>query len=324
MVPAGDVLQHRGRPDVGGDGAPAAGASPRTRMCSSVSSAEPEDHVYADQVIDESLRRYPLFGIAHRITTDEIVVAERRRCPRDRCSASTTRSSTPPASASRGLRPRSVAEPGPARGEPHPVRGHGEPALSGTRSRSAHHAGGRARGLRRFELHSSATAHPLPSQPRAVPAGDVGTAMTSLGGVPPCWRSCASATGGRTCGAAWSSSFSAHTWWSTLAGNASPSGTSSRKYVSMAGRRWALTSSGREDCMKVIGVGVGRTGTLSLKAALERLGFGPCFHMRNVLDHPERLPLWEAAAAGRRSTGTRFSPATSQVSTGRARRSGAS
>jgi Sulfotransferase domain len=50
--------------------------------------------------------------------------------------------------------------------------------------------------------------------------------------------------------------------------------------------------------MKVIGVGVGRTGTLSLKAALERLGFGPCFHMRNVLDHPERLPLWEAAAAG--------------------------
>ena len=50
--------------------------------------------------------------------------------------------------------------------------------------------------------------------------------------------------------------------------------------------------------MKVIGVGVGRTGTLSLKAALERLGFGPCFHMRNVLDHRERLPLWEAAADG--------------------------
>ena len=50
--------------------------------------------------------------------------------------------------------------------------------------------------------------------------------------------------------------------------------------------------------MHVIGVGVGRTGTLSLKAALDRLGFGPCFHMRNVLDYPERLPLWEAAAAG--------------------------
>ncbi len=50
--------------------------------------------------------------------------------------------------------------------------------------------------------------------------------------------------------------------------------------------------------MKVIGVGVGRTGTLSLKAALERLGLGPCFHGRHVLDHPDRLPLWQTAAAG--------------------------
>jgi hypothetical protein len=50
--------------------------------------------------------------------------------------------------------------------------------------------------------------------------------------------------------------------------------------------------------IKVLGVGVGRTGTLSLKAALERLGFGPCFHGRHVLDHPDRLPLWLAAAAG--------------------------
>jgi hypothetical protein len=50
--------------------------------------------------------------------------------------------------------------------------------------------------------------------------------------------------------------------------------------------------------MKILGVGVGRTGTLSLKAALELLGFGPCFHGRHVLDHPDRLPLWRAAAAG--------------------------
>jgi hypothetical protein len=50
--------------------------------------------------------------------------------------------------------------------------------------------------------------------------------------------------------------------------------------------------------VKVLGVGVGRTGTLSLKAALERLGFGPCFHGRHVLDHPDRLPLWQAAATG--------------------------
>jgi hypothetical protein len=50
--------------------------------------------------------------------------------------------------------------------------------------------------------------------------------------------------------------------------------------------------------VKIIGAGVGRTGTLSLKAALERLGFGPCFHGRHVLDHPDRLPMWRAAAAG--------------------------
>lgn len=50
--------------------------------------------------------------------------------------------------------------------------------------------------------------------------------------------------------------------------------------------------------MKVIGAGVGRTGTLSLKSALETLGFGPCFHGRHVLDHPDRLPLWLAAARG--------------------------
>jgi hypothetical protein len=43
--------------------------------------AEPDDHVYADQVIDESLRRYPLFGIAHRITTDEIVVGDSTSLP---------------------------------------------------------------------------------------------------------------------------------------------------------------------------------------------------------------------------------------------------
>jgi hypothetical protein len=50
--------------------------------------------------------------------------------------------------------------------------------------------------------------------------------------------------------------------------------------------------------VKVIGAGVGRTGTMSLKAALEQLGFGPCFHGRHVLDHPDRLPQWLAAAAG--------------------------
>jgi hypothetical protein len=50
--------------------------------------------------------------------------------------------------------------------------------------------------------------------------------------------------------------------------------------------------------LEVIGVGFGRTGTTSLKAALERLGHGPCYHMTEVFRHPQHIPLWERAAAG--------------------------
>ena len=48
----------------------------------------------------------------------------------------------------------------------------------------------------------------------------------------------------------------------------------------------------------MIGAGFGRTGTLSLKAALERIGFGPCYHMVEFLKHPEHGPLWVAALGG--------------------------
>jgi hypothetical protein len=53
-----------------------------------------------------------------------------------------------------------------------------------------------------------------------------------------------------------------------------------------------------EKFMKVIGAGFGRTGTMSLKVALEELGFGPCYHMIEVFEHPEHVPLWEAATRG--------------------------
>jgi hypothetical protein len=49
----------------------------------------------------------------------------------------------------------------------------------------------------------------------------------------------------------------------------------------------------------VIGPGFGRTGTMSLKYALERLGFGPCHHMEEVFAHPEQVPHWQAVVAGR-------------------------
>ncbi len=48
--------------------------------------------------------------------------------------------------------------------------------------------------------------------------------------------------------------------------------------------------------IEVIGAGFGRTGTLSLKLALERLGLGPCYHMVEVFERPEDIPLWEEAA----------------------------
>ncbi len=51
--------------------------------------------------------------------------------------------------------------------------------------------------------------------------------------------------------------------------------------------------------IKVFSAGFGRTGTLSLKLALEELGFGPCHHMKEVLENgPVQVPLWHAAADG--------------------------
>lgn len=47
--------------------------------------------------------------------------------------------------------------------------------------------------------------------------------------------------------------------------------------------------------LRVVGAGVGRTGTHSLKIALERLLGGPCYHMVELFAHPEHVPLWQAA-----------------------------
>jgi hypothetical protein len=46
----------------------------------------------------------------------------------------------------------------------------------------------------------------------------------------------------------------------------------------------------------VIGAGFGRTGTLSLKDALERLGFGPTYHMREVMQRPTHIARWHEYA----------------------------
>lgn len=51
--------------------------------------------------------------------------------------------------------------------------------------------------------------------------------------------------------------------------------------------------------LRVIGAGFGRTGTMSLKVALERLLGGPCYHMYEVFTHPDHVPVWHDAYRGR-------------------------
>lgn len=51
--------------------------------------------------------------------------------------------------------------------------------------------------------------------------------------------------------------------------------------------------------LKVIGAGIGRTGTESLKTALEHLGFGKCYHMFELFRNPHHLPYWEELLEGR-------------------------
>jgi hypothetical protein len=50
--------------------------------------------------------------------------------------------------------------------------------------------------------------------------------------------------------------------------------------------------------LRIIGAGLGRTGTTSLKAALEVLLGKPCYHMFEVLQRPADVAHWHAAARG--------------------------
>ena len=55
----------------------------------------------------------------------------------------------------------------------------------------------------------------------------------------------------------------------------------------------------REAGLLVIGAGFGRTGTTSLKAALERLGCGPCYHMQTAMTRPGHSRFWLHAQRNR-------------------------
>ena len=50
--------------------------------------------------------------------------------------------------------------------------------------------------------------------------------------------------------------------------------------------------------LRVVGAGLGRTGTTSLKAALEQLLGGRCYHMLECFGRPDDPPVWERAALG--------------------------
>ena len=66
--------------------------------------------------------------------------------------------------------------------------------------------------------------------------------------------------------------------------------------------------------LKVVGAGVGRTGTHSLKVALEQLLGGTCHHMIEVFAHPEEIPVWTAAIDGKDvDWGELMQPYTAQV-----------
>jgi len=52
--------------------------------------------------------------------------------------------------------------------------------------------------------------------------------------------------------------------------------------------------------LRVVGAGLGRTGTHSLKLALEQLLGGPCYHMVEVLGRPEQRDFWRNVAQGER------------------------
>src|SRR5947207_53458 len=50
--------------------------------------------------------------------------------------------------------------------------------------------------------------------------------------------------------------------------------------------------------LQVIGAGVGRTGTVSLKEALERLTGTRCYHMIEALQRPPDIDTWHRAVLG--------------------------
>lgn len=50
--------------------------------------------------------------------------------------------------------------------------------------------------------------------------------------------------------------------------------------------------------LQIIGAGFGRTGTNSLKTALEILGYKPCYHLFELKENPDHVAFWNKANSG--------------------------
>lgn len=66
----------------------------------------------------------------------------------------------------------------------------------------------------------------------------------------------------------------------------------------MEGAAVTATDGGERTPVRVVGSGLGRTGTLSLKHALEQLLGAPCYHMMECFAHPDHASRWHGAVRG--------------------------
>ncbi|MEO8465969.1 MAG: sulfotransferase family protein [Gammaproteobacteria bacterium] len=65
--------------------------------------------------------------------------------------------------------------------------------------------------------------------------------------------------------------------------------------------------------LRIIGAGLGRTGTMSMKLALEQLGLGRCYHMAELIADPSRMPSWLKVTEGTPDWETIFAGFTATV-----------
>ena len=84
--------------------------------------------------------------------------------------------------------------------------------------------------------------------------------------------------------------------------------------IKLPNPRANIDRSAAGDIVQVIGAGLPRTGTSSLVAAMEILGFGPSFHFTEVVYNPGYAPIFERLLQAFRITGSRFAPKSKEES----------